>query len=619
LSSLCLLLLALLSGAMGLSVQREMAKTFSTMQEEELVKIFSNLEEEVLAKIYLSRYDVKLGHLRNVATVATWNYNTNITDDNAKTQQEAELNTTKFEAEAYEIISSFNQTGFSFDTKRQISKAGSKSLSNEKTKELSGIFSEMGKIYGSSEVCLPCDGCHQLAPGLNQIMENSTDFDLRLFVWKEWRTEVGRKLRPLYIRFVELKNELARLNGHDDLGDQWRDRFETETFADDVEEMFEEFQPLYEQLHAYMRRKLYDVYGEEHIDLNAPLPAHLLGDMWGRFWNNLYELAVPYPEKPPIVPTEAMKEQNYTVEKLFRTGDNFYAGLGLYRVPQSFWSLSMLKKPTDGRKVVCHPTAWDFYDGEDLRIKMCTRDNSFQDLQTIHHELGHIQYYQNYKHLPQVYRDGANDGFHEAIGELMSLVSSTPSYLHKLGLLSDNTPDKKQDINFLLSQALITVSTIPYHLVNDKWRWDIFSGKIPVEKWNSHYWDLKKKLVGVSPSIERSPEDLDVTTIYHVAQDFDMMRYFTRTILQFQFLESLCKESGHTGPLHRCDFSGSKKAGAKLAEMLAMGSKKPWPVALKKLTGTEKMSTRPILQFFEPLHAWLKEENKKNGDKPGWK
>jgi len=606
------------NGVSALSIEEEMVKVFSEMPHEDLVQVFKNLDEETLAKLYLSQYDLELGRLRTKETVAAWNYNTNITDHNSNLSQEAGLNSTIYESEAYQIVSGFNQTGFSFDTKRQISKVGQKSLSEAKTKELSEVLAEMGKIYGSSEVCLPNKKCLQLSPGLNQIMENSTDYDLRLLVWKGWRTEAGQKLRPLYIRYVELKNELARLNGHDDLGDQWRDRFETDTFADDVDEMFEEFKPLYAQLHAYMRRKLFDVYGEEHIDLSGPLPAHILGDMWGRFWNNLYELAVPYPEKAPIVPTEAMKEQNYTAEKIFRTGDNFYAGMGMYRVPQSFWNLSMLTKPTDGRDVICHATAWDFYDGQDFRIKMCTRANNFQDLQTVHHELGHIQYQQAYKHQPQVYRDGANDGFHEAIGELMSLVSSTPSYLHKLGLLDSYTPDLKQDINFLLSQALITVSTIPFHLVNDKWRWDIFSGKVPVEKWNSHYWDLKEELVGVSAPVERSPQDLDGVTIFHVAQDFDMIRYFTRTVLQFQFLEALCKESGHKGPLHRCDFSGSKEAGAKLSEMLALGSKKPWPVALKKLTGTEKMSTKPILQFFEPLHTWLQEENKKNGDTPGW-
>merc|ERR1711973_804370 len=208
---------------------------------------------------------------------------------------------------------------------------------------------------------------------------------------------------------------------------------------------------------------------------------------------------------------------------------------------------------------------------------------------------------------------------HEAIGELMSLVSSTPSYLSKLGLLEGYEPDDQQDLNFLMSQALITVSTIPFHLVYDAWRWNIFSGKVPLEEWNSEFWRLKREIVGVAPAVERSDDlDLDGTALFHVAQDFDMIRYFTRTILQFQFLERLCQVSGHTGPLHRCDFSGSKEAGSKLADMLALGNKLPWPEALKALTGTEKMSTEPILKFFAPLHTWLKEENRKNGDLPGW-
>jgi hypothetical protein len=269
-------------------------------------------------------------------------------------------------------------------------------------------------------------------------------------------------------------------------------------------------EPLYLELHAYIRRKLYETYGEEKIDLLGPIPAHLLGDMWGRFWGNLYTMAVPFPDKPQIVPNEEMKKQNYTVLKMFETGNNFYTSLGMYSVPDTFWNMSMLEKPDDGREVICHATAWDFYDGEDFRIRMCTRENSFEDLQTIHHELGHIQYQQNYKHQPQVYRDGANDGFHEAIGELMSLVSSTPSYLSKIGLLPGYEPDEEQDLNFLVSQSLVTVSTLPFHLVYDLWRWNIFSGKVEESEWNNEFWRLKLEMVGVAPAVDRSdPDNLD--------------------------------------------------------------------------------------------------------------
>jgi len=588
-----------------------------------LATVAQNTEED--AKVFLGEYNLEYGRLLNLMTVAAWNYETNITDFNEQIQEEASLNLTLYSAEAFNRSSQFNTDGFSDDTKRQLSKVGSKSLSEDLTRELSQTIASMGKIYGSTKVCVgPNDTeCFNLEPGLTDIMaeENmAEDYDIRLKVWQGWRDQVGQANKPLYERYVVLKNQLAVLNGHDDLGDDWRDKYETDTFGQDVQALYRDLEPLYVHLHAYIRRKLFDVYGEENVDLTGPLPAHLLGDMWGRFWNNLYPIAVPYPDKPPLVPTEAMVEQNYTALKMFQTGDNFYKGLGMMAVPETFWNLSMLEKPEDGREVICHATAWDFYDAKDFRIRMCTRANNFEDLQTIHHELGHIQYQQNYKHLPQVYRDGANDGFHEAIGELMSLVSSTPSYLSKLGLLdSDNQPDEQQDLNFLMSQALTTVSTLPFHLTYDLWRWNIFSGSVPVEEWNQEFWRLKKELVGVAPAVDRDDDrNLDGTALFHINQDYDMIRYFVRTILQFQFLESLCEESGHTGPLHRCDFSGSEAAGSKLADMLALGSSLPWPQALQKLTGTEKMSTQPILEFFKPLQAWLEAENARNGETIGW-
>jgi len=575
---------------------------------------------EAAAKAFLAEYDGEYGRLLNLATVAQWGYDTNISDSNSAAAQAAWLKVDQYRSSSIDVVSQFDQTDFAEETKRQLSKVGQISLSEEEALELSQLIASMGKIYGSTKVCLPDGSCEGLEPGLTNIMAESTDYDLRLQVWKEWRDKVGRANRPHYIRYVELKNKLARINNHTDLGDLWRDKYETETFTEDINEIYKTMQPLYLELHAYIRKRLFHVYGPPHVDLQGTLPAHLLGDMWGRFWNNLFDIAVPFPDKPAVVPSaESMKGLNYTVLKMFQTGDNFYSDLGMYRVPESFWDLSMLEKPEDGREVICHATAWDFYDAKDFRIRMCTRDFSFEDLQTIHHELGHIQYQQKYMHQPQVYRDGANDGFHEAIGELMSLVSSTPSYLSKLGLLVGGAPDDEQDLNFLMSQALTTVSTLPFHLVYDQWRWNIFKGDVPVDKWNAEFWRLKAEIVGVAPAVDRDDNlDLDGTALFHICQDYDMIRYFTRTILQFQFLESLCETSGHDGPLHKCDFSGSKAAGAKLGEMLELGASKPWPDALEKLTGGRKMSSEPILKFFAPLHQWLKETNEREGNIVGW-
>jgi len=303
---------------------------------------------------------------------------------------------------------------------------------------------------------------------------------------------------------------------------------------------------------------------------------------------------------------------------MYQTGDDFYASMGLLRVPDTFYENSMIRKPTDGREVVCHATAWDMYDQEDFRIRMCTRDYNFEDLNTIHHEMGHTQYQQQYKTMPVDYRDGANDGFHEAIGELMAMAGATPKHLFSIGLMDELVEDEEIDTNFLLSQSLITISTLPFHLVNDLWRWKIFAGEVPVEEWNEEFWRMKEEIVGVEAPWVRDDKDLDPPSLFHICQDYDMIRYFVRTILQFQFNEKLCEISGHVGPIHRCDFSGNTDVGDALADMLKLGASVPWQDALEAFTGEREMSAGPILAYFDPLYTWLKEQNLANGDTPGW-
>ena len=603
------------------------ARTMTNIEKEELnqeywrtvLDIFraDQSQDEAEARKFLSYYNDEKLRLLNGETVASWNYSTNITDHNNLLSQLATGKLSVFESEANLLASRFDTSKFSDDIRRQFDKVGSKSLGLEEMAEMGELKSKMGEIYAKTKVCTDTNTCLNLEPGLTKIMGQSTNYTERLFAWESWRNEVGRKSKPLYERFIELKNAQSVLNGYADLGDEWRKRYETDSFEQDMEDIYRQMEPFYKELHAYVRRKLYDMYGGKYVDLNGPFPAHLLSDMWGRFWNNLYPLLEPYSGKPAIDPTEELKKQNYTVRKMFETADNFFGSMGLEKVPDTFWNLSMLEKP-EGRDVICHATAWDFYDRKDYRIRMCTNDFNFEDFNTIHHELGHIQYFQQYKDLPVVYQEGANDGFHEAIGEMMAMVAATPKHLHKIGLIKELKQDAEVDINFLMSQALITISTLPFHLTNDLWRWRAFSGRIVLEDWNEEFWKMKESIVGVKAPVLRTKEDLDPPSLYHINQDWDMMRYFTRTILQFQFAESLCKIAGHDGPLHQCDFSGSIEAGSALKNMLQLGSRRPWQDALESLTGERKMSAKPILKYFQPLQEWLVEKNKENGDLVGW-
>ncbi|XP_071946990.1 angiotensin-converting enzyme-like [Antedon mediterranea] len=447
-------------------------------------------------------------------------------------------------------------------------------------------------------------------------MATSKDWDERVWAWKGWRDEVGRANRPLYIDYVDLKNEAANILGFSDTGEQWRAHYETDTIVDDAKALYEEILPLYKQLHAYVRRKLKKVYSE-NVDLKSALPSNILGDMWGRFWGEIYDVVEPYSDATSVDVTPELIEQGYTALEMFNLSDSFFVSLGLQPMPEPFWAKSMITKPTDGRTVVCHPTAWDFSNRIDFRIKMCTEIN-MQHFLTIHHEMGHIQYDLQYAPLPYVYHDGANGAFHEAVGEVMSTSVATPKHLKKIGLLDIEDTDYKTDINFLLKQSLDVIGTLPFSYMIDQWRWGVFAGDITPETYTEEWWKMKLDLVGVVPPVAREERDLDATALLHIIYDYPFLRYFLRTIIQFQFYEAMCNASGHQGPLYKCDFYESKEAGKLLGDMLKLGRSKPWPEAMEAITGQREMSAKPLLQYFEPLREWLEEENKRNDEFIGW-
>uniref|UniRef100_A0A669PKV0 Angiotensin-converting enzyme n=1 Tax=Phasianus colchicus TaxID=9054 RepID=A0A669PKV0_PHACC len=493
--------------------------------------------------------------------------------------------------------------------------------------KLNSVMNSMSTIYSTGIVCKATEpfDCLVLEPGLDDIMANSIDYHERLWAWEGWRADIGRMMRPLYEEYVELKNEAARLNNYSDYGDYWRANYETDypeeykysrdQLVQDVEKTFEQIKPLYQQLHAYVRHRLEQVYGSELINPTGCLPAHLLGDMWGRFWTNLYNLTVPYPDKPNIDVTSAMVQKNWDALKIFKTAEAFFVSIGLYNMTAGFWTNSMLTEPTDNRKVVCHPTAWDM-GKNDYRIKMCTKV-TMDDFLTAHHEMGHIEYDMAYSVQPFLLRDGANEGFHEAVGEIMSLSAATPQHLKSLDLLEPTfQEDEETEINFLLKQALTIVGTMPFTYMLEKWRWMVFNGEITKQEWTKRWWEMKREIVGVVEPVPHDETYCDPAALFHVANDYSFIRYYTRTIYQFQFQEALCKAANHTGPLHKCDITNSTAAGGNLRQLLELGKSKPWTQALESATGEKYMNATPLLHYFEPLFNWLQKNN--SGRSIGW-
>ncbi|XP_007889845.1 angiotensin-converting enzyme 2 [Callorhinchus milii] len=592
----------------------------------------SPVEQEATA--FLKEFDTKSQDLVYKSSLASWEYNTNITDENIDKMNEESAKWSAFYQQASDDSSKFNINEISDNIiKLQLNSLqdkGSGVLSKEEQDHLNEVQNEMSKIYSTGTVCKPNNpsDCLGLEPGLTILLAESKDYNERLWAWEGWRHNVGKALRPLYEDYADLKNKAAKLNGYQDYGDYWRGNYETKDIGEyaysrddlvkDVESLFEEVKPLYRELHAYVRAKLMETFGSEHISRTGGLPAHLLGDMWGRFWANLYPWSIPYPSEEDIDVTQAMVEQGWTAKRMFESADKFFQSVGLQPMNDNFWKNSMIELPTDGRKVVCHPTAWDMGNRVDFRIKMCTKIN-MEDFLTVHHEMGHIQYDMEYAHLPYLLRDGANEGFHEGVGEIMSLSAATPKHLKSLGLLPASFIEtSKIDINFLLKQALSIVGTLPFTFMMEQWRWKMFRGEIPKDQWMKKFWEMKREFVGVVEPVPHDETYCDPAALFHIANDYSFIRYYTRTIFQFQFQEALCQAAGHTGPLHKCDITNSTKAGTKLSNMLKLGKSKSWTRALEEVTGQTRMNARPLLNYFKPLYEWLKKDNQDKGRHVGW-
>ena len=483
-----------------------------------------------------------------------------------------------------------------------------------KTAELAQISASLESLYGAGRYC-PGEGdeCYELED-LSRVLAESRDAAELEEAWTGWRT-ISPAMKPKYERLVELANEGARELGFADISDLWRSKYDmpADDFAAETDRLWEQVSPLYEQLHCHVRAKLAETYGSDVVPEDQPIPAHLLGNMWAQEWANVYDLVAPSEGAPAYDLTELLEENGVDEIEMVRIGERFFTSLGFEPLPETFWERSLFTKPRD-RDVVCHASAWNVDMEEDLRIKMCIEVNAEQ-FSVVHHELGHNFYQRAYNHLDPLFRDSANDGFHEAVGDTLAL-SVTPRYLVDLGLL-DEEPDASADLGLLLNKALDKVAFLPFGLLVDRWRWDVFSGEIAPEEYNAAWWELRERYQGVRAPVERSEADFDPGAKYHVPGNTPYTRYFLAHILQFQFHRDLCAAAGYEGPLHRCSIYASEEAGRRLSDMLSMGQSRPWPEALAAISGGDgRMDATAILDYFEPLQVWLEEQNQ--GRQCGW-
>ncbi|MDB4230648.1 M2 family metallopeptidase [Gammaproteobacteria bacterium] len=479
--------------------------------------------------------------------------------------------------------------------------------------EIANIMAELDAMYGAGQHCFGEGDCYDLE-AFEGVIDNSRDPDELLKAWEGWRN-IGTPMKDKYLRMVEIGNLGAKDLGYEGLTDLWFSQYDmpAEEFLAETDRVWDELKPLYDALHCHVRSELSEHYGEEVVSKEGVLPAHVLGNMWGQSWANVYDL-VYTPDNPNassgIDLTKILEEKNIDEIEMTKIAENFFISLGFQSLPDTFWERSLFVKPQD-RSVVCHASAWNLdADANDLRIKMCIERNA-EDFSTIHHELGHIFYYQAYNSTqPSVFQSGANDGFHEAVGDLLSL-SITPEYYNKIGLISEaEAKDATSDpISLLMQQALQGVVSVPWTLMLDKWRAGVFSGETSESELNNSWWELREYYQGIGVPRERGADAFDPGAKYHIPGNTPYTRYYLAQILQYQFHESLCNQMGFEGPLHECSIYDNELAGKKLRAMLSLGQSQEWQVALEALTGTRSLSGKSMLNYYKPLKDWLDFQN----------
>ena len=571
------------------------------------------------ARAFLERADAELGQMSKEISPIFWEQATNITDETNAAAAEAGARATTMAVSLANESKQFNDVDLPADLARKMQRLQSgvtiPAPSTEgAAEELSQITTGLQATYGTGTFNYKGEDLN--LDQLSTIIETSRDPEELQAVWEGWRT-VSPPMKDDYARMVEIANEGATELGYDNLKTMWLSKYDMppEEMATEVDRLWSQVSPLYEELHCYVRAELNEEYGDDVQPATGPIRADLLGNMWSQQWSNIYPLVEPegLPGQGYNL-TDELVAADYDAIKMVETAEAFFVSLGLDPLPQTFWERSMIVRPED-REVVCHASAWDLDDEEDVRIKMCTEVNA-EDFYTVHHELGHNYYQRAYKDVDYLYKDGAHDGFHEAIGDFISL-SITPVYLEKIGLITeDQVPGEEADISLLMNTALDKIAFLPFAITVDSWRWDVLDGTTQPADYNDAWWAKRTQYQGIVPPGPRPADAFDPGAKYHIPGNTPYLRYFLSYIMQFQFHKAACEQAGWDGPLHRCSIYGNEEVGARFHAMMEMGASEPWPDVLETFTGTREMDGSAIIEYFDPLIGYLEEQNE--GRSCGW-
>ncbi|MEN9866171.1 MAG: hypothetical protein RL748_1761 [Pseudomonadota bacterium] len=562
------------------------------------------------AEQFLRQAEARLEKLDLNAQRHAWVYETHITPDTEALAAAANEQLLGATGELAIQARRYNKLPLSAQQQRKLKLLQlNLSLSDPKARQTyTELAATLISAYGKANYCSkPGDPASCMALGqLESIMASSRDPALLKQTWLGWHRQAA-SYKAQYADYVAVSNQGAREMGFRDTGELWRSRYDMspQAYAEQSERQWQQVKPLYDALHQYVRLKLQQTYGKAEVPDSGPIPAHLFGNMWSQTWDNLYPLVKPTGPAANLDIAPALLAKNIDAKAMVAMAEGFYTSLGMQKLPASFWDMSLFTKPRD-REVVCHASAWNPDGGQDVRIKMCIKQTS-EDFGVIHHELGHLYYDLAYSKQPWLFKAGANDGFHEAIGDTVSL-SVTPQYLHQLGLLPV-LPDENQEIGVLLNRALQNVAFLPFGYLVDQWRWKVYSGEAKPADYDKVWWQLREQYQGVKRPAPVEANGFDAGAKYHVPADSTYSKYFIAAILQFQLHRALCREAGYSGPLHRCSIYQNQAAGKKFQAMLEAGTSRPWPQVLKAVAGQETLDASAIIDYFAPLKTWLDQQN----------
>ncbi|MEH6810419.1 MAG: M2 family metallopeptidase [Hyphomonas oceanitis] len=570
------------------------------------------------ARAFMARAESELSDMSDEASLVFWAQATNITDETNAAAAEIGARATKLSVSLANESKKFNIDDLPQDLARKMTRLrGGITIPAPSTEgaaeELSKITTDLDAKYGTGT--FNYKGKDMTLDELSTIIETSRDPEELKAVWEGWRT-VSPAMKDEYARMVEIANEGAQELGYPSLDQMWLSNYDMapEEMEAEVDRLWTQVEPLYKELHCYARTRLNAQYGDDVQPKTGPIRADLLGNMWAQDWSGIYDVVKTDTPGPSYNVTQRLLEKGYDPIKMVKTGEAFFTSLGFEPLPETFWERSMITRP-EGKEVICHASAWDLDNKEDVRIKMCTEVNE-EDFDTVHHELGHNFYQRAYKDQNLLYKDGANDGFHEAIGDFIGL-SITPEYLKQIGLIDESEmPPADADTALLLNIALKKIAFLPFALTVDSWRWDVLSGKTAPADYNDAWWSRRLEMQGIVPPGPRPADAFDPGAKYHIPGNTPYLRYFLSYILQFQFHKAACEQAGWEGPLHRCSIYDNKEVGERFNAMLEMGASKPWPDALEAFTGTRDIDGSAIVEYFDPLMVYLKEQNE--GQSCGW-